>query len=154
MLFIQFYLDEFRYVISTRDVVEVVPCVKLKPVPHAEDFIAGLFNYRGTSVPVIDLNSLLLRRPSAQKLSTRIILVHLKRGANDSCLFGIKVEKATETVKLDEKDFRQAGVVNTDMPILGPVIADADGLITRIEPQQILPLISDALAFTAAQAGH
>lgn len=154
MLFVQFYLDEFRYVLSTRDVVEVVPCVKLKPLPNTEDYIAGLFNYRGTSVPVIDLNALLLKRPAAQKLSTRIILVHLKREDNASCLFGIKVEKATETVKLDEKAFRQSGVVNAEMPVLGPVIADNEGLVTRIELHNILPLVSEALAFTAEQAGE
>jgi chemotaxis-related protein WspB len=149
MLFVQFYLDEFRYVLATKDVVEVVPCVKLKPVPQAEEYIAGLFNFRGISVPVIDLNSLLLNKPSASKLSTRIILLCLKNDANESCLFGIKVEKATETIKIDEKSFKSAAVDNSHMPILGPVYADTDGLVTRINPQDILPLVNDALLFSS-----
>ncbi len=78
MLFVKFYLDEYRYVLSTRDVVEIVPGIRLTPVPKVPAYISGLCNYRGKSVPVIDLCELFLDRASSKKLSTRIIFIKVK----------------------------------------------------------------------------
>ena len=57
-------------------VVELVPRVELRPVPHAPAFLAGLLGYRGKVVPVIDLGVLLELAPCRGSLSTRIILVN------------------------------------------------------------------------------
>ena len=56
-------------------IVEIVPRVELRSVPHAPVFLAGLLGYRGHVVPVIDLCLLLDVAPCRDCLSTRIILV-------------------------------------------------------------------------------
>ena len=38
-----------------RGVIELVPRVELRAIPHAPAFLAGLLGYRGEVVPVIDL---------------------------------------------------------------------------------------------------
>ena len=78
MQYVKFNLDEFRYVLSIVDVVEIIPYVKLKPLAKLSGYIAGQCKYRGISTPVIDLCSLFLKRPCNRKLSTRILIVEVK----------------------------------------------------------------------------
>ena len=76
MLLLTFTAGPNRYAVDVRRVVEVVPRVELQSVPHAPAILAGLLEYRGKVVPVIELGLLLGTRPSQDCLSTRIILVH------------------------------------------------------------------------------
>lgn len=147
MLFLQFYLDGYRYVLSTSDVVEIVPGIQLTPVPKAPGYISGLCHYRGASVPIIDLCELFLSRPCNRKLSTRIIFVNASRPGIEKKIVGFLVEKATETVKADEDSFIDSGVHNKDMPYMGPVVSDGQGLVTRIFPDEIFNKIDDELLF-------
>ena len=64
MLFLLFQLGSDRYAIDALRVVEVLPCVQVKQIPHAPAGIAGVINYRGAPVPVLDLCLLTLRRPA------------------------------------------------------------------------------------------
>ena len=93
MLLLTFTAGTNRYAIDVTRVVEVVPRVELRKIPHAPAFLAGLLGYRGEVVPVIDLGLLLDAAPCRDCLSTRIILVndspgdHNRRNQNrdDSC---------------------------------------------------------------------
>lgn len=152
MLYIQFYLEEFRYVLSTKNVVEVVPYVKLNPIPHTENYIAGLFNYRGTATPVIDICSLFYKRPSSLSLSSRIIIIEVKGAKGVLRHIGVLVEKATETIKVDQNSFVNSGVATPDMPLLGPVKTDGEGLITSITPQEIFSHLDEDLLFSQDQS--
>ena len=75
MLLLTFRAAENLYAVDVARVVEVVPRVDLRRLPHAPGFLAGLFDYRGTVVPVIDLGILLGSERCRDRLSTRIILV-------------------------------------------------------------------------------
>ena len=148
MLYLQLYLDEYRYILSTSNVVEIVPGVKLTPIPKVPSYISGICNYRGSSVPVIDLCELFLNRPSKKKLSSRIVFVNVSRSENRKKIVGFLVEKATETIKLDEDSFVSSGVYNKDLPFTGPVVSDKQGLITRILPEEIFNEIDSDLLFS------
>src|SRR5580698_4666195 len=65
-----------HYAIDVARVIELVPRVELRTIPHAPPFLAGLLGYRGKVIPVIDLGLLLDSEPSRDCLSTRIILVN------------------------------------------------------------------------------
>src|SRR4051812_37877755 len=75
MLLLTFKAAGNLYAVDVAHVVEVVPRLNLRRLPHAPDFIAGLFDYRGTVVPVIDLGIRLGSDRCPDRLSTRIILV-------------------------------------------------------------------------------
>jgi chemotaxis-related protein WspB len=75
MLLLTFRAAENLYAIDVRRVVEVVPRINLRRLPHAPVFLAGVFDYRGAVVPVIDLGTLLGSESCRDRLSTRIILV-------------------------------------------------------------------------------
>ena len=59
MLALSFHIGNDRYLVNSRDVVEVLPLVHLQRVGHRHDCLAGLFTYRGAVTPVIDLYRLL-----------------------------------------------------------------------------------------------
>jgi chemotaxis signal transduction protein len=67
MLFLLFQLNESRYALEAGCVLEILPLVEIKKLPHAAPGVAGLFYYRGAPVPVIDLSALALGRPARER---------------------------------------------------------------------------------------
>jgi chemotaxis-related protein WspB len=147
MLFLLFQLGPDRYALPASQVIEVLPLIDLKQIPQAPRGVAGLFNCRGILVPVIDLSELTLNRAAPPRLSTRIILVHYADEKGEKHLLGLMAEKATETLRLEPKDFMTSGVTNEAVPYLGPVAAAADGLIQQIEVSKLLPVAVRDLLF-------
>jgi chemotaxis-related protein WspB len=155
MLFLLFQLGKDRYALDAAQVAEVLPLVELKRIPQAPPGVAGMFNFRGCTVPVIDLSELTLGRPSRQLLSTRIALVNYPTDAGPVRLLGIMVEHATETIKRQPSDFSDTGVAVDSAPYLGPVTQDERGLIQWIEVRKLLPAALQELLFREpAGAGH
>ncbi len=105
MLLIIFYLGESMYMVKHDAVREIVPLVSLHKVTKMADYIAGFFNYREKLVPVIDLRQLLQGTPCVARLSTRILLVERFNEEQESTLFGVIVERVTETVQKSSTDF-------------------------------------------------
>lgn len=137
MLFILFQLGADRYALPASKVAEVLPLVTLKAIPGAPRGVAGLIDYRGEAVPVIDLSALALGRPAARRVSTRVLMLKypLPGGAR---LLGVVAERAIETIARQPEDFRDAGVTTETTRYLGPVAHDARGLIQRIEIDALL----------------
>lgn len=138
MLFIVFQLDTDRYAFPARDVKEVLPLVATKALPGAPIGIVGAVNFRGTAVPVLDLSLLALGRPSARRVSTRLLIVNYPHPDGSERLLGITVERATETVAFAPGDFRSVGVALNGARYLGPVAQDARGMIQRVEVAALL----------------
>ena len=134
MLFLQFQLDDDRFVLDAGRVAEVLPLVELRRLPQSPPEVAGLCNYRGQPVPVLDLARLLLGRPAREALSTRILVLHHRAAADQPALLGVIVEQATEIFRRDPREFTTGAV-----PGLGPVLTDSQGMIQWIDPEQLVP---------------
>ena len=139
MLFLLFQIGKDRYGLEASQVVEVVPLVTLKKVPPAPPGIAGILNYHGVLVPVIDLSEMTTGKLSAPRLSTRIILVNYPIDAEEKHILGLMAEQATETIQLDPAVFSDPGIDVPEAPYLGPVARNARGLIQRIEVKKLIP---------------
>jgi chemotaxis-related protein WspB len=137
MLLLQFCMGEARYVLPASEVVEVIPFVKLEPLPHVPPSVAGLLCYRGSSIPVVDLCQIILARPCAQRLSTRVIVVERNHHGSRYRL-GMLVEKATEAKRIDDHEFVDSGITNPETPYLQGVARDEQGLLQRISTDSIL----------------
>lgn len=96
MLCLLFQVCGCRYAIEVRRVVEVVPRVPLRPLPQAPDFLAGLFDYGGTVVPVIDLGRLFDGEACRSRLSTRIVVVDYPLDAERTRWLGLVAEQVNE----------------------------------------------------------
>ena len=67
---IVFALGQTRYAVELRWVREVFTLGPVTPVAHAPDAVAGVVNYRGAIVPILDLD-VLLGRAAAQHSPVR-----------------------------------------------------------------------------------
>jgi chemotaxis-related protein WspB len=139
MLFLLFQLGTDRYAIDVRQVVEVLPMLAVKQIPRAPATVRGAFDYRGSSVPLIDLSQLALGRPAQTRLSTRIMLVLYPVGGGQSRLLGLLAEHVTETMSRAANEFKDSGVSVPEARYLGPVASDRDGLVQWIQVDKLLP---------------
>lgn len=139
MLVLLFETTDGRYAIEARHIVEVVPFVNLKKIPKAREAVAGLANYRGRPVPVIDLNILLEGTASEPLISTRILIIKSPFAAADSTtLLGLVVPRAMETFRSKEK--RQPGGVLMDEELYnGAIASDTRGMVQIIDLPRLLP---------------
>ena len=146
MLFLVFQLGQDRYAFNTAHVAEVLPLVGITPVPQAPAGVSGVFNHHGSPVPVIDLSELTIGRPAERRLNTRIVLVHYADRQGTLRLLGLIAERASEVVRHEPTDFVSSGIVNGRTSCLGPVVADARGLIQWIDVGTLLtPAVRDVL---------
>jgi chemotaxis-related protein WspB len=148
MLFLLFQLGQDRYALDTSRIAEVLPLVGITEMPQAPAGVAGLFNYRGVPVPVLDLSQLTMGRPAKSRLNTRIVVVHYPDGSGGTRLLGLIAEKVTETVRRDRADFVTTGVTNDRAQYLGPVATDARGLMQWIDVESLLPASVRDVLFT------
>lgn len=175
MLFLLFQLGQERYALPYHRVVEVLPRVQCKVIPQAPPGVAGLINYHGKPVPLLDLGAWAMGQPAEELLSTRIILVHLpgdtamaaaeteaQGGEADTGtalqgperqLLGLVAEKATSLRQLDEEQFQPGGVSVDGAPYLGPVYPDGGGLIQWIDVEQLLPEAVRRLLYRREEEG-
>lgn len=113
MLVLLFHVDDNTYGIDLGRIIEIVPFVELKSLPMATPLIAGVFDYRGSIVPVVDVTKIISGSNSMPLLSTRIIIVSAKN-ENAGRAFGILAERATETILCNESDFQSINIGNAE----------------------------------------
>jgi chemotaxis-related protein WspB len=152
MLFLLFQIGKERYCLEASRVVEVAPLVRFKSVPHAPSYVAGLFNYRGTIVPVIDLAALLNDEPCRPLLSTRIILMDYAGSGQEHHTLGLLAERVTETISCREDEFKPSGIEVEGSRFLGDVIFTDDGMVQKIEVEKVLPESVQAYLFAAGRS--
>ncbi len=129
MLFLQFEIGEDRYLIAATDVVEVVPPARLKKIPNTPSYVAGLLNYRGEAIPVVDLCYLMTGQVCKHKLSSRIAVVTYRRSGKQKVSIGLLIEHMTETAVWDESDFSDSGVKMKENGYFGDVVIANKGTI-------------------------
>lgn len=96
MLFLVFEAGPHRFALAASRVAEVVPRVKLRPLPGAPPHVAGLLNHAGRLVPVVDLERLVAGEVSPDRLSSRIILVDRPMNGTRLGLIAAHVDRLRE----------------------------------------------------------
>ena len=152
MLFILFTLDSERYVIDATQVERLMPLTPQSPpktIPGAPSWVAGVLDYEGAPLPVIDLPALALGRPAEQLMSTRVVLVRYPH-AGTVRLLALLLEGATRTIRLNADAFHDAGIDMPNARYLGPVASEAGGLVQWIRVEHLLPDDVKVLLFPEA----
>jgi chemotaxis-related protein WspB len=138
MLYVLVDLGTDRYALDARQLIEVLPVLEFKSIPHAPAGIAGVFNYHGAPIPLLDLTQLILGRISQIKMSTRIVVTQYANPAGATHLLGLLAERTTETLRRNETDFVASGIAVDGSPYLGPVAVETSQIVQRIEVQHLL----------------
>jgi chemotaxis-related protein WspB len=150
MLMLLFYIKNQCYALPSQQVVEVLPLVTLKTLPHAPEYFAGVFNYRGQIIPVLDLCQLMGGKPCCEHLSSRMILVN-SQGENTAkssvisttatsavSVIGLIAERVVETLHKPEIQLVDANVQIGAAPYLGKMILDEQGMIQCLRIEYLL----------------
>ena len=143
MLFLLFQIGEARYALDTAAILEIVPPVALETLPGAPRGVAGLLDYHGAPVPVLDLGELTASQPAPIRFSTRLILVRVPASGDQDDLapariVGLLAAGATTLLRREPGDFADPGLHLPGAPCLGPVTTDSGGFIQRLSLEKLL----------------
>jgi chemotaxis-related protein WspB len=138
VLYLAMQIEGTRYVLDIAKVAEILPLVSLQELPRAPRGVAGIIDYGGEPVPVIDLSIVLANRPAHRRFNTRIVMVRFATG-DESRLLALIAERATETMRRDPADFRDPQVKSTSPPDVWPVALDPDGPVYCMDVSRLLP---------------
>ena len=138
MMALSLHIGLEHYAIPVIQVVEVLPLTALNKAPLAPDYIAGILNYRGIPIPIVDLCSLIAGNKHHKVLTTRIILISYQHNSDTSRLLGLIAEKVTETLDMPDNDFKQSGINLKHAPYLGHVNKHRDSVVQLIDGSALL----------------
>lgn len=153
MLYLLFSADSTRYVLATSVISEIAPLVPLRKLPEAPVYIAGLMNYRGKSLPIIDASQLLAGYDTAQRLSARIVVVQISTPEGGFREVGLLLERAIETLSIDDDSFVESGIENPKTPYFGKVCLDDEGMLQQITVENILSKMDVELLYSKRDDG-
>jgi chemotaxis-related protein WspB len=134
VLYLVIQLGRDRYALDASQVTEIVPLVRVKSLPGAPRGAVGLMNYRGVSLPVVDLNLLATGGITPVSGATRIVVVRYAapQQADGGGALGLLVPDTRETLRLDPDSFSPPGVAADGAPYLGDVLATPEGVLQRV----------------------
>lgn len=138
-LLLTFQIGTELYATGVDQVMEIVPVVALKPLPLAEPWIAGVFDYRGQAAPAIDLCQIFEGRKARRSMSTRILVVSYPTRSTTWQPLGLIAERVTETIRLDPEAFQETGVEVPSAPFLGGIYHHTRGLLQLVDVTKLLP---------------
>lgn len=154
MLLLMFRADGNDYAIDARRVVEVVPRVSVRPIPHAPEYLLGLLSYRGHVAPVIDFGRLTGGTTSAPALSTRVIIVELEPEKGRTRLVGLVAEDVSRVVNVDAARFDVPSMALDEARYLGAVLQLESGLVQLVAAEHLLSdRMRDSLFGAAERSG-
>ncbi|NGZ88227.1 chemotaxis protein CheW [Duganella aceris] len=148
MKLLVFHIGADRYGLRLRDVVRVLPLLELKHVPLAPDSVAGLMDFHGQSVPVIDLCRAAGMPSGEDHFDTRIIVADYHAPEGTDHLLGLRAERVLGVQDVNEAQLSDSGV--RAAPFLGQVASDRQGMLQLVELDQLLPESLRALLFQAS----
>lgn len=130
------------YAIESRQVVEVLPLVPARPVPHMPPYMRGMFTYRGGLVPLLDLGLRLAGRPPAERLSTRVLVVDASLPEprhRITARLGLVAEHVLAIRSADDAAARHPLHEPPDAPYLGPLLRLDGQTIQLLDVGRLLP---------------
>jgi chemotaxis-related protein WspB len=156
MLLLTFRTGAGLYAIDARQVVEVVPRVGVRALPHAPDFLLGLLRYRGQVVPVVDFARLAGAALCHEALSTRVVVTtftpHSHSG--ETRRLGIVAESVNQVLRARPDQVVLGGMDLAEAPYLGGLVQLDEGLVQLVKPEKILPeRLLEALYGETAESG-
>ncbi|MCC6954058.1 MAG: purine-binding chemotaxis protein CheW [Deltaproteobacteria bacterium] len=107
--FLRFSLGDECYGLSINHVQEIVPLngAAVTPVPGAASYLCGIFNLRGTTVPLIELRNR-FAMPAEAKLPKRCALMVESQVMDKLVIVGFVVDQVIDVVWLQDMEIKSA----------------------------------------------
>jgi chemotaxis signal transduction protein len=137
MLFILVGIGLDSYAIPARDVLEIAPGSASTSISGSPHSVIGLIQYRGRTMPLLDLGKLCKGAAYTDAPAARILIVESKRSRGANGLLGIRAERATSTVRLDESAFGLPGI-NAAPYVTGVTVDGRGAIVQRLDLHRLL----------------
>ena len=140
------------FVLPTAWVDEVVPAVRTRDLAEAPAWIRGVFDHRGSLIPLLDLHLLVDEAAARTLTGSRIIIIDvevpsafdvqasdLEGPVASRRTIGLMVERIQEVLEVDiagENDF--SGIAVESRPYLREILHAEDRTLQMIDPDRIL----------------
>jgi purine-binding chemotaxis protein CheW len=122
--FLVFELENQRYGLPLRDVMETVRAVTITPLPQAPSIVEGVINFRGMVVPVFDIRARFGHPPRAMQVQNHLILASAGKRQ-----VALRVDRAMDLVRVRDQDVQEAQTVVPHAPYISGVARLPDGLM-------------------------
>ncbi|MEZ0536207.1 chemotaxis protein CheW [Caldicellulosiruptoraceae bacterium PP1] len=99
--YVVFSVGDQLFGVEILDIVEIIKPTKFTKIPNAPEYLEGLIDLRGTSVPIINLSKRLMLGSNA--LNPKVVIVQL-----DKFMMGFLVDDVSEILKIDEQNVEEA----------------------------------------------
>jgi len=145
MLMLLFHVGRDRYACSCDLILEIVPAVDLKPIPHTPDYVRGSVIFDGRPLPVVDWCQLIRSSPSATSYHTRIIIFRMT-DEDRIFEFGLMAERVTTTIQESKESFVESGMKVEESPFFGGVLTDIKGSIQYVDVDRLVDYLQNVFS--------
>jgi chemotaxis-related protein WspB len=138
MIILPFKIAGDNFCIDITHIVEVIPVVRIIDVPGVPVYIAGLINYRGEVIPLVNIGEFFSKSKINYFLSTRIIIIDNKANKLKSKFVGILAEQATETMSINQNLLKDTGFSENSDLLVDKIYQSNDLIIKHLNLEKLL----------------
>ncbi|MFP4644816.1 MAG: chemotaxis protein CheW [Spirochaetales bacterium] len=149
--YVTFLLDSELYAVDVRNARTVIHEAKVTRIPHMESFVAGLIDFRGHGIPLIDLKTKLGVEGSSPAGASggmgtaevppgsAVLILELPQGDNHITV-GVIVDEVHEVIALDEATIEPAPAVGSacNLEYLRGIARNEETFILVLNAERIL----------------
>lgn len=129
---VTFLLGDREYSVALDVVQEIIPMIEIVPMPELADYVLGVINLRGITVPIIDLKAKMGLEVTEITIYTPIIVCRL-----EGALIGILADKLLEILTLNEPNVDRVNEASSKGSIIDSVISIGDRTIFFIRLENL-----------------
>jgi purine-binding chemotaxis protein CheW len=132
--FVQFELNGEQFGLNIASVERIMAEVKATPMPRSPKILLGVFDLRGSTVPIVDLR----RRFDFAERSDKgsFVVAHSSVGR-----FALRVDKVIGIVSIaeDKIEDQPEAWQNQEDPFIQSIAKTDSGLVALLDPENVIP---------------
>jgi purine-binding chemotaxis protein CheW len=129
-----FIIDDEEYAIPILDIQEIIKPINITRVPSVPNYVLGVFNLRGSVIPLIDLRQRFGAGQIKMNDDTRYMVM---RYGND--VAGFVIDKLTEAIRLKESQIENAPeTLHKDKGAISGIGKRKDSILTILKVDVLL----------------
>jgi purine-binding chemotaxis protein CheW len=129
-----FVIGEEEYAVPILSIQEIIKPISWTRVPQTPKYILGVFNLRGSVIPLIDLRAKFGLRPKKHNEETRFFV--LKEGDD---VAGFVIDRLTMALRISKKNIGPApDTMAGDESVIDGVGKQADRILTILKVNKLL----------------
>ncbi|NWF66258.1 MAG: purine-binding chemotaxis protein CheW [Campylobacterales bacterium] len=129
-----FIVGTEEFAVPILSIQEIIKPIEFTRVPSTPKYVLGVFNLRGTVIPIIDLRAKFGLGASKQTEDTRYIVMKYKDD-----IAGFVIDKLTEAIRISESNIDPAPeTINQDSSLIYGIGKQKDRILTILKVEGLL----------------